>query len=107
MFDEKKHVAVFIDWDNLMISIAADMGGAAPDIRRIIQRVQEFGTILVARAYAEWQVTSDRLNVYRAGVEPVYCTARSCPAEDTTQCWTFTSRTCRAASASSASCGLA
>src|SRR3990170_1498431 len=72
MFDEKKHVAVFIDWDNLMISIAADMGGAAPDIRRIIQRVQEFGTILVARAYAEWQVTSDRLNVYRAGVEPVY-----------------------------------
>jgi len=31
-----------------------------------------YGTLVIARAYAEWGVTSDRLAVYRAGVEPVY-----------------------------------
>jgi hypothetical protein len=66
------HVALFIDWDNLAISTAADHGGAIPDLRRIVQVAQAYGTVLLARAYAEWGITSDRLAVYRAGVEPVY-----------------------------------
>ena len=66
------YVALFIDWDNLAISIAADLGGATPDLRRIVHKAQEYGTVLVAKAYAEWQMTSDRLSVYRAGIEPVY-----------------------------------
>ena len=70
--NDRGYVALFIDWDNLAISIAADLGGATPDLKRIVQKAQDFGTILVARAYAEWQMTSDRLSVYRAGVEPVY-----------------------------------
>lgn len=65
-------VALFIDWDNLAISTAADHSGAMPDLRRIVGVAQGYGTLLVARAYAEWGVTSDRLAVYRAGVEPVY-----------------------------------
>ena len=69
---EGGHVALFIDWDNLAISTAADHSGAPPDLRRILQVAQSYGTVLVARAYAEWGVTSDRLTVYRAGIEPVY-----------------------------------
>lgn len=68
----KDSVALFIDWDNLAISIAADLGGATPDVRRIVQTAQQFGVLLIARAYAEWTSTSERLGVYRAGVETVY-----------------------------------
>lgn len=65
-------VALFIDWDNLAISTAADLGGAVPDVRKIVRKAQEYGSIVVARAYAEWNTMSERLSVYRAGVEPVY-----------------------------------
>src|SRR6184192_1920460 len=65
-------VALFIDWDNLAISTAADHSGANVDLHRIVQVAQSYGTLVIARAYAEWGVTSDRLAVYRAGVEPVY-----------------------------------
>jgi hypothetical protein len=61
-------VALFIDWDNLAISTAADHAGATVDLRRIVQVAQSYGTLTIARAYAEWGVTSDRLAVYRAGV---------------------------------------
>src|SRR5687767_12016703 len=69
---EGAYVALFIDWDNLAISTAADHGGALPDLRRILQVAQGYGTVLLARAYAEWGITSDRLTVFRAGIEPVY-----------------------------------
>ena len=70
--EEENYVALFIDWDNLAISTAADLGGASPDVRAIVRVAQGYGTILLARAYAEWQVPSDRLAVYRAGVDPIY-----------------------------------
>lgn len=66
------YVALFIDWDNLAISTAAEHGGAVPDLRKIVQVAQSYGTVLLARAYAEWANTTDRLMVYRAGIEPVY-----------------------------------
>ena len=66
------YVALFIDWDNLQISTAADHAGASPDLRRIVQVAQSYGTVLIARAYAEWGITGERLAIYRAGVEPVY-----------------------------------
>jgi uncharacterized LabA/DUF88 family protein len=68
----QRFVALFIDWDNLVISTSAEMGGASPDLPKIVQKAREYGTIVIAKAYAEWSVTSDRLNVYRAGIEPVY-----------------------------------
>jgi hypothetical protein len=68
----QRFVALFIDWDNLAISTSAELGGAAPDLPKVVQKAREFGTIVMAKAYAEWSVTSDRLNVYRAGIEPVY-----------------------------------
>jgi hypothetical protein len=69
---EENYVGLFIDWDNLAISTAVDFSGAVPDVRAIVKAAQRFGTILVARAYAEWNVSSDRLSVYRAGIEPIY-----------------------------------
>ncbi|HUX88856.1 MAG TPA: NYN domain-containing protein [Chloroflexota bacterium] len=70
--DEENYVGLFIDWDNLAISTAVDFAGAVPDVRAIVKAVQRFGTILIARAYAEWNVSSDRLSVYRAGIEPIF-----------------------------------
>jgi hypothetical protein len=70
--DEENYVALFIDWDNLAISTSVDFAGAVPDVRAIVKAAQRSGTVLLARAYAEWNVSSDRLSVYRAGVEPVY-----------------------------------
>jgi hypothetical protein len=69
---EENYVALFIDWDNLAISTAVDFAGAVPDVKAIVRAAQRSGTVLTARAYAEWNVSSDRLSVYRAGVEPVY-----------------------------------
>ena len=68
----KDFVAVFIDWDNIAISTAADLNGAVPDVKRIVQTAQQYGTVLVARAYAEWTATSERLMVYRAGIDTMY-----------------------------------
>src|SRR3984893_17348210 len=70
--DEDNHVALFIDWDNLAISTAVDFAGAVPDVRAIVRAAQRSGTILIARAYAEWNVSSDRFAASRPGVEPVY-----------------------------------
>ncbi|MBI3966894.1 MAG: NYN domain-containing protein, partial [Chloroflexi bacterium] len=74
MLDVKQgnQVALFIDWDNLAISTAADLGGATPDLERIVQKAREHGTIVLARAYAEWSALAERLTVYKAGVEPIY-----------------------------------
>lgn len=70
--NEGRGVALFIDWDNLAISTVADLGETSLDIKRIVRWAQRYGTIVLARAYSEWHVNSDRLQVYRAGVEPVY-----------------------------------
>lgn len=70
--NELDQVAIFIDWDNLVISNYADRGSNRPDLEVIIRRAQQYGTIVIARAYAEWNVTADRLEVYKAGIEPIY-----------------------------------
>ncbi len=66
------HVALFVDWDNLAISISAEMGGASIDVKALVNKAQQYGIVLIARAYAEWNTMSERLSVYRAGVEPIY-----------------------------------
>lgn len=65
-------VALFIDWDNLVISNYADRGVNRPDLELIVRKAQQYGTLVMARAYAEWQVLVDRLEVYKTGVEPIY-----------------------------------
>jgi uncharacterized LabA/DUF88 family protein len=70
--NEQDQVAIFIDWDNLVISNYADRGSNRPDLEVLIRRAQQYGTVVIARAYAEWNVTADRLEVYKAGIEPIY-----------------------------------
>ncbi len=69
---EQDQVALFIDWDNLVISNYADRGGSRPDLEVLVRRAQQYGTVVIARAYAEWNITADRLEVYKAGIEPIY-----------------------------------
>ncbi|NWJ97475.1 MAG: NYN domain-containing protein, partial [Chloroflexi bacterium] len=69
---DQDQVALFIDWDNLVISNYADRGANRPNIEVIVQKAQQYGTVVIARAYAEWSVMIDRLEVYKAGVEPIY-----------------------------------
>ena len=69
---EQDQVALFIDWDNLVISNYADRGGNRPDLEVLVRRAQQYGTVVIARAYAEWNITADRLEVYKSGIEPIY-----------------------------------
>ena len=70
--EETDQVALFIDWDNLVISNYADRGSNRPNLDVLIAKAQSYGTLVLARAYAEWSNTVDRLEVYKAGVETVY-----------------------------------
>jgi uncharacterized LabA/DUF88 family protein len=70
--DAPDHVALFIDWDNLVISNYADRGANRPNLDVIIAKAQQYGTVVVARAYAEWLNMQDRLEVYKSGVETIY-----------------------------------
>ncbi len=70
--NDNDQVALFIDWDNLVISNYADRGTNRPNLEVIMQKAQQYGTLVLARAYAEWSNTLDRLEVYKAGVETVY-----------------------------------
>jgi uncharacterized LabA/DUF88 family protein len=70
--EDNDQVALFIDWDNLVISNYADRGSNRPDLEVLVKRAQQYGTLVIARAYAEWNNTVERLEVYKAGIEPIY-----------------------------------
>jgi hypothetical protein len=36
----------------------------------VVQLAQKYGTVILARAYAEWNLSTERLAVYKAGIEP-------------------------------------
>jgi hypothetical protein len=37
-----------------------------------VQLAQRYGTVILARAYAEWNLSTERLAVYKAGIEPAF-----------------------------------
>jgi hypothetical protein len=37
-----------------------------------MELAQSYGTVVVARAYAEWNMAAERLAVYKAGIEPIF-----------------------------------
>src|SRR3954463_665782 len=65
-------VAVFIDFENVYVSVR-DKLDANPNFEMIMDRVEDFGRVVIARAYADWyrypRVTSA---LYASGVEPMY-----------------------------------
>src|SRR3954471_25381 len=65
-------VAVFIDFENVYVSVR-DKLGANPNFESIMDRCEDFGRVVIARAYADWdrypRVTSA---LYAHGIEPMY-----------------------------------
>ena len=78
-------VALFIDWENFKISLAA--GNRAPNVSALKEEVSNHGRVVVAKAYADWVTRSPELKgasqfiidppaLYAAGIEPVYVPTR-------------------------------
>jgi ribonuclease E len=63
---------MLIDWDNLQICHSRDAPGTDLDLQALIALAQSYGTLVSARAYAEWNLLSERMAVYKAGIEPVF-----------------------------------
>src|SRR5688572_17601205 len=70
--DRSKTVVMLIDWDNLQICHSRDAPGTDLDLQALIALAQSYGTLVSARAYAEWNLLTERLAVYKAGIEPVF-----------------------------------
>src|SRR5215216_4646069 len=70
--DRSKTVVMLIDWDNLQICHSRDAPGTELDLQALIALAQSYGTLVSARAYAEWNLLAERLAVYKAGIEPVF-----------------------------------
>ena len=73
-FDERQHIALLIDWENLKIGLnnAYQVG---PDPKALLSVAQGIGRVVEQRAYADWTrayLCSDAARLYRWGVEPVY-----------------------------------
>lgn len=78
-------VALFIDWENFKISLAA--GSRNPNVSALKEEVSNHGRVVVAKAYADWVTRSPELRgasqfiidppaLYAAGIEPVYVPTR-------------------------------
>ena len=91
-------VALFIDWENFKISLAA--GSRAPNVSALKEEVSNHGRVVVAKAYADWvsrapelkgasQFINDPPALYAAGIEPVYVPTRLPIASSTDSFRTF------------------
>ena len=78
-------VALFIDWENFKISLAA--GNRTPNLSSLKEEVANQGRVVVAKAYADWvtrapelrgasQFINDPPSLYAAGIEPVFVPTR-------------------------------
>jgi uncharacterized protein (TIGR00288 family) len=69
---EKGDVAVFIDFENIYISVH-NKYDTDPNFESIMEKCNDYGRVIIARAYADWyrypRVTSA---LYAYGIEPMY-----------------------------------
>ena len=72
MTERPRRVVLLIDYDNLQICAARDTPGRDLQLAPVVQLAQRFGTVILARAYAEWNLSTERLAVYKAGIEPAF-----------------------------------
>ncbi len=70
-------VALFVDWDNLDIIARRDLGIRASG--RVLRKIaEEYGRVVVARAYADWtRMPHVMETLFREGITPVYAISRS------------------------------
>ncbi len=70
--NKRSDVAVFIDFENVYVSVR-DKLDANPNFESIMDRCDDLGRVVIARAYADWyrypRVTSA---LYANGIEPMY-----------------------------------
>lgn len=70
-------VALFIDWENLKISLS--QANQRVNLTSLRETAETFGRLVIANAYADWQDDWHQLdpqNLYAAGIEPVYVPTR-------------------------------
>jgi uncharacterized protein (TIGR00288 family) len=72
MLDRSRRVILLIDFDNLQICASRDTPGRDLQLEPVVQFAQRYGSVIVARAYAEWNLSTERLAVYKAGIEPAF-----------------------------------
>jgi hypothetical protein len=72
MTDRPRRVVLLIDYDNLQICASRDTPGRDLQLTPVVQLAQRYGTVILARAYAEWNLSTERLAVYKAGIEPAF-----------------------------------
>ena len=72
MIDRNRRVVLLIDYDNLQICASRDTPGRDLQLTPVVQLAQRYGTVILARAYAEWNLSTERLAVYKAGIEPAF-----------------------------------
>src|SRR5918994_3541123 len=72
MLERSRKVVLLIDYDNLQICASRDTPGRDLQLTPVVQLAQRFGTVILARAYAEWNLSTERLAVYKAGIEPAF-----------------------------------
>jgi uncharacterized LabA/DUF88 family protein len=72
MLDRSRRVVLLVDYDNLQICASRDTPGRELQLVPVVQLAQRYGTVIEARAYAEWNLSTERLAVYKAGLEPAF-----------------------------------
>jgi len=68
--NEESSVALFVDWENMCDGIDTQEG-----ITALRNQAEQFGTVVIARAYADWRDKRYQLSasaLYQEGIEPVY-----------------------------------
>jgi uncharacterized LabA/DUF88 family protein len=70
--ERQRTVALLIDYDNLQMCYSRDAPGTQLDLGAVVAMAQSYGRVVVARAYAEWNLLSERMTVYNAGIEPAF-----------------------------------
>lgn len=73
--DQQTDVALLIDYENLQVSLKRHFNLTTPKMSLIIQEAQEYGRLVLARAYAPWtspDLSIDAENLYRQGIDLIY-----------------------------------
>ena len=70
-------VAVLIDYENLYYSVTQYYVGF-PNLEQIIEAAEKYGRVASCQAFADWSQFERSLSfLLRAGIQPVFCPARS------------------------------
>jgi uncharacterized protein (TIGR00288 family) len=67
-----KDVALFVDFENVYISVR-QVYNQNPNFEAIVEKAEEYGRVIISRAYADWYHYQRITNaLYANGIEPVY-----------------------------------